>query len=93
MVHLVTSRLISASCGLGHLLGAGEARYISLHIGRCSLPTVISPGEGPGKRHAEGGRGGEVREGFSEEVMFQISLEDDDTEERTNKPWGKQSPF
>ena len=40
----------------------------------------------------EGGRG-EVREGFSEEVMFQISLKDDDTQERTNEPWGKQSPF
>ena len=58
LVHLVTSHLISASCGLDHLLGAGEARYISLHISRCSLPTTISPGEGPGKRHAEGGRKG-----------------------------------
>lgn len=42
---------------------------------------------------AKGGGGGEVREGFSEEVMFQISLEDDNTEERTSEPWRKQSPF
>lgn len=42
---------------------------------------------------AKGGRSGKVREGFSEEVMFQISLENDDTEERTSEPWGKLSPF
>lgn len=53
LVHLVTRHLISASCGLGHLPGAGEAHYISLHISRCSVPTRVSPGEGPGKGHGQ----------------------------------------
>lgn len=60
LVHLVTRHLVSASCMPGHLPGAGEARYVSLHISRCLVPTVVSPGKGVGggcgrRREEEGG--------------------------------------
>lgn len=73
--------------------GWGIVLYVPTHS-RCLKGTMGSPGEGSGKGSGQRrGGGGEVREGFSEEGAFQISLKDDDMEGRTSEPRGKESPF